>query len=129
MRARTIGATVLGTLVLTTTAASAAGLSWSSADLGAASAAVPSCTVTLDGTPYVLDSAGLVTHVRVARPAAGSACVTGTLLVSLRSSTGASVGQGALAVNSCAPDVCAVPLSAGTGLETVKATHVLLAGS
>lgn len=130
MRARTVGAAVLGTFVLTTTAASAAGLSPSSASLGAAGAPVPGCTVALDvAKPYEIDPAGVVTHVRVARQAAASACSSGTLLVSLRGATGSAVASGSLPLTSCATDVCAVKLDAGTGLETVKATHVLLAGS
>lgn len=134
MRARTIGVTVLGTLVLTATAASAAGLSWSTGQLGAASAAVPACVPALptSTSPYVLDGAGLVTGVRVVVAARAGVCDSGSVTVSLRDAAGV-VGTGSLSLPSstaCSGTLCTVPItSPAPGLEAVKATHVLQTGA
>jgi hypothetical protein len=128
MTARTAVATFVGTLVLTTGVASAAGLSWSSAALGAQSTAVTKCTPTIGSgsQAYVLDAAGRVSAVKVGL--AAGACSAGNVTVSLRSES-AVVATGTLAVTSCASSVCTVPVPGLPGLETVKAAHVLVTGS
>lgn len=137
MKAWYVAAAAAAGIVLTSTAATAAGLSFTmtSGSLSAGGTSVPSCdTLALSSSPYAISTSGTVTAVSVDVPA--SCFGTGrTLNVSLWNAdspaTANAGANGTASLSSCTASACAVSVTIATppGLDRVATAHLLVTSS